>query len=164
MATSRDYLDFAGDLYDEARELFEEANQEYSSDASFTQNFDFVAEAMQIGGREDFMPRDAALTYAMKSVFSILKNHSTRQSMRSRYLDLINYLTIAAWMDEQAEYTETNPIVEPETSVIFTPTLDRDLGGYWVCGACLRRHPKTRQTCSCGHKLGTSFVKVPGFE
>ena len=55
---------------------------------------------MRMGGFEDFRPRDAAATYLMKSIFSIVKDNSERQSMRSRYIDAINYLTFMAWMDE----------------------------------------------------------------
>lgn len=100
------YVEFANRLHAEATELFAVANQEYSSDDAWTTNFDTVAAFMHVAGFQAFLPRHAALTYLMKSIFSIAKGHSERQSMRSRYLDAINYLTFMAWMDEN-EHTAT---------------------------------------------------------
>lgn len=97
---SDSYEKFANNLYQEAIGLFSVANREYSSDDVWTSNFDTVAVMMRMGGQKDFRPRDAAATYLMKSIFSIVKDNSERQSMRSRYLDAINYLTFMAWMDE----------------------------------------------------------------
>lgn len=101
--TASDYLNHAYSLSTEASELFQVANKEYAKDNNFLENFSFVASAMEVAGIEGFTPKHAAMVYAMKSIFSILKGHSTRQSMRSRYLDVINYLTIASFYDEVVE-------------------------------------------------------------
>lgn len=111
------FVQFAAQLHNETRDLFSVANKEYASDDAWTTNFDFVTIMMHIAGFDGktpkrFEPRHAALCYAMKSVFSIAKDHSNRQSMRSRYNDVINYFTFMAWMDEHQHTANLEQSVE----------------------------------------------------
>ena len=126
-STSEDFVRFQRELVEEAGELFEEANREYSDDDQWTSNFDFVTLFMRMGGHEEFRPRDAAFTYLMKSVFSISRGHSTRQSMRSRYLDAMNYLSFMAWMDDndhdvevkvRGSYEDDGPLRKEEMATV----------------------------------------------
>lgn len=117
-------------LYKDAQKLFQEANKEYSTDNRWTSNFDFVTMIMRLAGHTNFQPRDAALTYAMKSLFSIAKRQSTRQPMRSRYLDLINYLTFMAWMDEH--HHDIKGLDDLSPFINDDPCDDPD--GLWVGG------------------------------
>jgi hypothetical protein len=94
------YTKFASNLYQEAIGVFSVANREYSSDNIWTSNFDYAALMMRMSGIDNFQPRQAAMVYLMKSIFSIGRDNSERQSMRSRYVDAINYLSFMAWMDE----------------------------------------------------------------
>lgn len=96
-----DYLAFASELYTEAIDLFAVANEEYAEGDHWTKNFDTITVMMRIAGLKEFKPHHAALCLGMKSLFSIAKNQSNRQSMRSRFLDVINYLTFIAWMYEK---------------------------------------------------------------
>lgn len=122
---SQSYLEFAKTLHFEANKLFEEANQEYASDLSWTTNFDFVSVLMsEVAGHENFSPKHAALTYLMKSIFSIARSHSTRQSMRSRYLDAINYLTIMAFMDNVGHDVHFGPMAENPIKAPTAPSAD----------------------------------------
>ena len=98
MADAREYTTFAKALYEETCTLFEIANREYSDDAAWTTNFDTAAHFLRMR-HPGVTPRDTALVYLLKSIFSIAKAHTERESMRSRYMDAINYLTFMAWMD-----------------------------------------------------------------
>lgn len=95
----KQFYEFRQSLINDAFVTWDDANQEYSTDDAWTSNFDYAALLMRLRGH-DIKPRDTAMVYLMKSIFSIAKGDSRRQSMRSRYIDAINYLLMMAHMDE----------------------------------------------------------------
>lgn len=96
---TEDFFTFMGEVNDEATQIMRAASVEYAADEDKFFNFRLVADILGQHPRLEDIPQDelthiVASVYFLKHVFSIVRNVSTREDMRGRYIDARNYLDL----------------------------------------------------------------------
>jgi hypothetical protein len=80
------------ELDDDAYRVLTEARQEYASDHDIFAGFCKIAEVCEL------TPRQVIVVLMTKHLLAIEKGVSLRESMRGRYIDVMNYLRLLyAW-------------------------------------------------------------------
>lgn len=99
MTELEQFQQFIYDKTRDCRDLWTVAHEEYASDSSVTFNFAIIAGMLKENANTPGITSyEVAAVYLMKHIFSLVRDHSARESMTSRFTDAHNYLFIMEWM------------------------------------------------------------------